>query len=388
MSAPVKAGIHDLAVATAGHVLDLDLLAESAGIDPAKFRIGLGQELMSVPGPDEDIVTMGAAAAKQIIDRHGADGIRTLFFATESGIDQSKSAGMFVHWLLDLPSSCRVVELKQACYSATVALQAAADMVTLRPGERVLVIASDIARYDLDSAAEATQGAGAVAMLVTADPAIAVVEPAMGVFTEHVDDFFRPNDSATAVVDGKLSIQAYLDGMLGAWDDYLARGGADVTAIDRFCHHQPFTKMALKAHRRLAEHTAVDLGPELIEASTAYNRRIGNSYTASLYLALASLLDADDDLAGKRIGLFSYGSGSVSEFFSVVVSDGYRDHTRGAQTAAALAGRTPLDVAEYRALHRAAAELSSREDVEIPGSSAGPFRFAGISGRARQYRRA
>ncbi len=382
-----RVGIHDLAVATAGFVLELDDLAVAAGVDPAKYRLGLGQEQMSVPGPDEDVVTMAAAAAAPIVARHGVDRIRTLFFATESGIDQSKAAGLFVHRLLGLPASCRVVELKQACYSATAALLAAADMVARRPDEQVLVIASDIARYELDSAAEATQGAGAVAMLVTANPAIAEIEPASGVFSADVDDFWRPNDSATAVVDGKLSITAYLDGIAGAWDDYRARGGVEIAAIDRFCHHQPFTKMAVKAHRSLGAHTGAELGIELLEESTAYNRRIGNSYTASLYLALAALLDGDDDLAGRRIGMFSYGSGSVSEFFTLVVSPEYREHSRAGATRELLEARTPVDLSRYRALHAAAAALGSRDDVEVAQESAGPFHFTGITGRARQYRR-
>ncbi len=300
MNAPVI-GIHDLAVATAGHVLELDDLAAATGVDPGKFHIGLGQDQMSVPGPDEDIVTMGASAARRIIDRHGVEGIRTVFFATESGVDQSKSAGVWVHDLLGLPSTSRVIELKQACYSATAALQAAAGLVAREPGSKVLVIASDIARYELDSAAEPTQGAGAVAMLVTADPALLSIEPATGLHTAHVDDFWRPNDSVTAVVDGKLSIEAYLDGFVGAWDDYRAHGGVAADEIDVFTHHQPFTRMAAKAHRRLAEHLGTELAEDRYLRSTLYNRRIGNSYTASLYFGLAALLDGDDDLTGKRV---------------------------------------------------------------------------------------
>ncbi len=382
----VRVGIHDLAVATTGYVVELDDLAAAMGVDPAKYRTGLGQDQMSVPAPDEDIVTMAAAAAGPIIDTHGADRIRTLFLATESGVDQSKAAALFVHQLLGLPSTCRVVELKQACYSATAALQAAADMVARRPDDQVLVIASDVARYELETAAEATQGAGAVAMLVAADPAIAEIEPTAGVFTAEVDDFWRPNDSATAVVDGQLSIFAYRDGVLGAWDDYQARGGVPIDQIDRFCHHQPFTKMAAKALRWLASHTGAGLRPPLIEVSTRYNRRLGNSYTASLYFALAAVLDADDDLTGRRIGMFSYGSGSVSEFFTLLVCEGYRAHTRGAATEELLAARRPIDIAGYRALHAAATNLGSGDDVSVPQESSGPFHFTGISGRARQYR--
>lgn len=379
-------GIHDLSIATASRVLDLGLLAERAGIDPDKYRIGLGQDRMSVPAPDEDIITMAAAAALPIIERHGGDGIRTVLFATESGVDQSKSAAVFVHELLGLAASTRVVELKQACYSATAALQFALGIVARQPEEAVLVIASDIARYAVETAAEPTQGAGAVAMLIARDPAIAEVEPATGIHTVDVDDFWRPNDSDTAVVNGKLSIDAYLDAFVGAWDDYRARGGADIETIDYFCHHQPFTRMAVKAHQRLAVHTGASLTPAQMEPTTRYNRVIGNSYTASLYFALAALLDGDGDLTDRRVGMYSYGSGSIGEFFTLRVRPGYRDALRSEATRTILEARTPLDVDAYRELH-AAHSTSSTDDREIPVTSPGAFHFAGVLGRARRYSR-
>ena len=123
-------GIDDIELATTHHVVDLADFAAANGTDPAKFRLGLGQDEFSFPAADEDVVTMGAAAAAPIIDRCGTEGIRTLLFATESGIDQSKAAGMAVHSLLDLPAQMRIVEFKEACYSATAALQAAVGIVT------------------------------------------------------------------------------------------------------------------------------------------------------------------------------------------------------------------------------------------------------------------
>lgn len=379
-------GIHDLSIATASRVLDLALLAERAGIDPDKYRIGLGQDQMSVPAPDEDIVTMAAAAALPIVERHGASGIRTVLFATESGVDQSKSAAVFVHELLGLDPATRVVELKQACYSATAALQFALGIVARQPEESVLVIAADVARYAVDTAAEPTQGAGAVAMLVTQNPAIAEVEPATGIHTADVDDFWRPNDSDTAVVNGKLSIDAYLDAFVGAWDDYRARGGAAIESIDYFCHHQPFTRMAVKAHQRLAVHTGAALTPAQMESTTRYNRRLGNSYTASLYFALAALLDGEDDVTDRRVGMYSYGSGSIGEFFSLRIRPGYRTALRTEATKRILDSREPLDVDAYRALH-AAHSASSEVDREIAPTSPAPFHFIGVQGRARRYAR-
>lgn len=376
-------GIHDIELATSHYVLELDDVAAHAGIDPAKYRKGLGQDQMSVAAPDEDIVTMAAAAAAPIIERNGADGIRTVLFATETGIDQSKAAGVFVHGLLGLSPNVRVVELKQACYSATAALQSAIGLISRNPGERVLVIASDVARYELDSSAEATQGAGAIAFLVSADPAILEIEPASGVSTSDVSDFWRPNDSSTAVVDGALSVSAYLDALVESWDDYTARGGAELGDIARILYHQPFTKMARKAHRRLVEHTGVAFDEALLETSFAYNRRLGNTYTASIYIALLALLDLEDGLAGERLGFFSYGSGAVSEFFSGIVRPGYREALDPARAARTLDGRERVAIAEYRRLHAEGCVVS--DDLTTPRVTAQPYRFAGVAGQARRY---
>src|SRR5690625_7366180 len=78
-----------------------------------------------MPAPDEDIVTMAAEAAQTLLERHDATKIRQVLFATESSVDQSKAAGVFVHDLLGLPANVRSIELKQACYSGTAALQMA-----------------------------------------------------------------------------------------------------------------------------------------------------------------------------------------------------------------------------------------------------------------------
>ncbi|MFT4235050.1 MAG: hydroxymethylglutaryl-CoA synthase [Microbacterium sp.] len=376
-------GIHDIALATAHHVVSLDDLAAADETDPAKFHVGIGQDEFSFPAPDEDIVTLAADAAAQILERHGTEGIRTVLFATESGIDQSKSAGVFLHSLLGLPAEVRTVELKQACYGGTAALQAALGIISRSPAERVLVIASDVARYALHSSGEPTQGAGAVAMLVSADPAILEIEPTVGVSTVDADDFFRPNDSDVAVVNGKLSISVYTQALNTAWDDLAAHGGPSIDQIARFCYHQPFTKMASKAHRSLGRRLGVELPESSTSQSYAYNRLMGNTYTASLFSGLLALLDDDDALAGQRIGLFSYGSGSVGEFFTGIVQPGYIDQRRPGAVDAQLRSREPIAIPDYRALH--AEVRPSDVDYKTPRVTTRPFRFTGVSARARRY---
>ncbi|MCP3758999.1 hydroxymethylglutaryl-CoA synthase [Streptomyces sp. TBY4] len=201
-------------------------------------------------------------------------------------------------------------------------------------------------------------------------------------------DFWRPNYLTTALVDGKESVSAYLQAMNGAWKDYAEQGGRELEEFAAFCYHQPFTKMAHKAHRALLE----SCGKEIDEAevsraiglTTTYNEDIGNSYTASVYLGLAALLDQADDLTGRAIGLLSYGSGSVAEFFAGVPVPGYRSHLRSEQHREAISRRREIGYADCRERRQRAFPVAGG-DHPAPRETTGPYRLAGLFGRKRAY---
>lgn len=359
----------------------LDALAERQGIDPEKFSKGIGQEKIALPGHDEDIVTMAAEAAQLIIDKYGADGIDTVLFATESGIDQSKAAAIYLHRLLKLSPNCRCVELKQACYSATAALQMACSYVARKPDRKVLVIASDVARYDRDSSGEATQGAGAVAMLVSATPKVAEIGAVSGLFTEDIMDFWRPNNRRTPLFDGKASTLRYLNALVEAWRDYQSNGGLSFEDFSHFCYHIPFSRMGEKANSHLAKTNGVPVDAQKVLPGLIYNRQVGNCYTGALYLSLASLLDnAEDDLGGSNVGLFSYGSGATGEFFDARILPGYRDHLFTQQQRRMLEERESVSYDDYAALW---------EEIDLskgaPEQARGRFRLAGVEDEKRIY---
>ncbi len=130
--------------------------------------------------------------------------------------------------------------------------------------------------------------------------------------------------------------------------------------LARIVYHVPFCKMAKKAHAHLC---ATDRGApaDEREEAAAFERqvagslglsaRVGNAYTASLYLSLAGLVaGSGPELAGQRIGLFSYGSGSCGEFFSGVVMPEARARV-APHLEELLAGRERIDVGEYEALY-------------------------------------
>ena len=387
----MNVGIESISLYVPRFALDLGELAAHRGVPATKFPKGLGQERMAVPAPDEDVVTMAANAAEQALEGVDRDAIDTVIFATESGIDQSKAAAIYVHRLLGLSSRCRTFEVKQACCSSTAALQMALSTVMMRPARKVLIVASDVARYGLGSPGEPTQGGGAIAMVISADPKIAVIDPEIGVYTDDVMDFWRPNYKDEALVDGKYSIKVYLQALEHSWDDYVQESGRQFADFHRFCYHLPFTRMAEKGHVHLARYTGQDLSrPELLEqvdGGLQYNRIIGNCYTASLYLSLLSMLEhGEEDLAGHRIGLFSYGSGCMGSFFSLQVQAGYQNALRTDLHQELLASRENLSMEQYEAFytHRLPTDGS---DYRTPETATGLFRLTGVESHKRCYER-
>lgn len=382
-------GIDSLAMYTSRYALDLGTLAEARGIEADKFYIGLGQRMMSVPPPGEDIVTMAANAAYQALHGEDVSQIEMVLFATESGTDQSKAAGIYIHDLLGLPKRCRVVELKQACYSGTAGLQLAMPFLRENPTKKVLLIASDIARYGLGTTGESSQGAGAVAMLLSANPRILAIEPEMGLASENVMDFWRPNYLDEALVEGKYSSKLYLQMLEQTWSDYCHVSKRQFDDHAYFCYHTPVPRLVEKAHQSLLKlnHQAIteETWVRDMNAALQYGRMMGNSYTASLYVSLISLLDnLSSDLSGKRIGFYSYGSGCVAEYFSGVVQSGYRLHLNTGYHQALFISRQPLTYQEYADFYTYAYPQDGSR-LDVPPHQTGRFRLATVDAHKRLY---
>lgn len=305
--------------------IDMVDLAHARGIDPNKYTLGLGQDKQSVCPLSQDTVTLGANAAAKILSESDKDVIDLVILATESGIDHSKAGATSIHTLLGINPFARCVELKQACYGATAGIQLAKGHIALNPGKKALVIASDISRYGLNTGGEATQGVGSVAMLISANPQIMTLEEDASYFSDDIWDFWRPNYSDVAFVDGKYSNEQYQRLFTTVYENYLMKTKRTLTDFKALCFHIPYTKLGLKSLKLIANETDHASLFETFKISTKYNRQVGNIYTGSLYLSLLSLLENGDLNAGDRIGLYSYGSGAVGEFFSGVLQPNYKD---------------------------------------------------------------
>ncbi len=361
---------------------------------------------MAVVAPGEDPVTMAAEAAHDLLQRFDIDPARIglLITATESAVDGAKPIAAYVHGMLGLHRTCLTFDVKHACYGGTAALKMAAEWCAARQGTGVkaLVIATDVARYAEGAAGEPTQGAGAVAFIVGQDPRLFVLDPGDdAVFTEEVMDFWRPHYSMEAMVQGQLSIDTYLNLLVRTYEAREESSGKRLDDYDYLLFHVPFPKMAYKGFRCLYEREA-RTNPELaaslgtLEEAFAVrtmsalwaNREVGNIYTGSIYLSLAALLERGrEQVAGRAVGLFSYGSGCCAEFFSGRV---VRDAGRFVDSIGidrALRRREELSYEQYLAFRRATAQMAQNGSLEaaLTVLHGGRYSFRGIADHQRIY---
>jgi hydroxymethylglutaryl-CoA synthase len=391
----VRVGIDSLGVAFPRHYVRLADLAAARGVDPAKYEKGLGCTMMAVAHPSEDTVTLAAAAARAALSDGGIDpaDIGLLVVGTETAVDHAKPAASYVQGLLGISAACRVYETKHACYGGTAGVLSACEWIAsgANRGKKALVIAADIARYPLGSAGEPTQGAGAAAMVVSESPRMMSLDfRHTGLWSRDVHDFWRPLSSADALVDGALSLQCYLEGLRNAYSDF---SGGNVEAehdLDVLLFHTPFVKMAEKGHRALLDFSREEAAEEQVlvsmetrvRPSLRIASRIGNSYSASLWIGLASAIEYGGYPSGARVGLYSYGSGFCGEFFSGVLQ---RAHAGLIPSIQALAHRAAIDVATYEAWQ--AERLGEGPFAPLPHAADG-FVYVGMRNGRRQYERA
>jgi len=384
-------GIDKIGFATSPYVLRLKDLAAARDTDPEKLSKGLLLKEQSVAPITEDIVTLAATAADDILTDEDKEAIDMVILATESGIDQSKAAAVFVHGLLDIQPFARSFEMKEACYAATAALDYAKLHVEKFPQSKVLVIASDIAKYGIGTPGEPTQGAGAVAMLISQNPRILSFNDDNVAQTRDVMDFWRPNYATTPFVNGIYSTQQYLDSLKTTWAEYQKRTGLALTDFSAVCFHLPYPKLALKGLKKILDKSLSEEKKDQLQynfdQSILYSQRVGNIYTGSLFLGLLSLLENDPQLkAGDRIALFSYGSGAVSEIFSANLVPGFEqllDHKRMER----LDQRTVLSVADYERLFYEEVDLDPSGNQVFEPATHQTFALTEIKEHQRTYQK-
>lgn len=199
-----KVGIDCISYYVPSLFVDIKDLAIKRDIEPEKLTLGLGLKKMATPDFDEDSASIAANSLFKLITENNIDPktIGRIYLGTESGVDSSKPTSSYVVEILEdifnkkygdrCFKNCDVVDLTFACAGAVDALQNCCDWVRGGENRKAIVIASDIAKYELNSTGEYTQGAGSVSMLVTENPDIISFNGSWGVSVKGIGDFFKP----------------------------------------------------------------------------------------------------------------------------------------------------------------------------------------------------
>ena len=402
--------------------LEIKDLAEQRGIEPAKLEKGLGLHKMALPDVHEDSATFAAEALLKLIQDYNLNPkeISRVYLGTESALDAAKPTATYAVQMVEEYltedfgersfKNCDVVDMTFACVGAVDALHNSLDFVRANPLKKAIVIASDYAKYELASSGEYTQGGGAVALLVSANPRLLEIDNNWGVATESVFDFFKPrrpfskSDLTHApenfpdkievftdepVFDGQYSNQCYQDRIREAYEHY-----KDQTFTIRpyenwryLIFHLPYAFHGKRVFTEIysLENKLDFSDPEKqkaiaksedyisfindkIERSQRASSEIGNMYTASIFMALLSALQTsfneNEDLTEQEIGFLAYGSGSKAKVFVGKMAPEWKSVVKKWNLFEELTKRNQIDFETYEKLHRKQLELSVNENYK------------------------
>lgn len=405
----MKVGIDSITFDLPKIHLPIKVLAENRNIEPEKLVKGLGLHKMSFPDVHQDVVTFAANAVYKLIQQENLNpkDIARIYVGTESAVDSSKPISTYITSLLEQQlgvgsfNYCDTLDMTFACIGAVDALQITLDFIRLNPTKKAIVVATDNAKYDLNSTGEYTQGAGAIAMLVTANPRVLAFSQEVGVSAQGVFDFFKPrryfskeevlntNDNPEwfgileneiafykeqPVFDGQYSNQCYINRTSDAYFKYKEitnQNGKLYESWENILMHLPycfqarrtFVEIFTKENNLTEDIKTISKSPEYLEfvnqtifPSEIASGQVGNMYTGSIFLGMLSTLcfhlQQNTNLTNKKFGFIAYGSGSKSKVFEAEVQEHWQSVIEKTQLFETLNNSTEIDFGTYISLHK------------------------------------
>jgi 3-hydroxy-3-methylglutaryl CoA synthase len=380
-------GIDRLWVEPSTIVMDMATLVRARGASVDEVCGDMMIDARSVVPPWEDPVTLAVNAVIGLLpDPAARQRVKLLLVASESGPDQEKALSTWVQRHAGLPDDCRNLEIKNACNAGSGALRLAANwlLAEAAPGETAIVVCTDISRAHFHKPYEFVMGAGAVALLVSRNPAFFRLERGLtGLYTHEVSDLIRPTSRVEAG-HSETSLLSYMEAASLAFARYgeavIRHGGPRLDGLEGLqgwlphqVYHAPFGGITRRAHRTLmrglqgwrADGQVEDYTRRVVP-SLCFNRRMGGTYAGSVFISLLGLAACEPQVGGRRAGVYSYGSGSTGEFYSGVFGGHAHPIARDTGLEARLGARMVADVALYEEAETSRSAYIDLGDFDIP----------------------
>ena len=312
----IKVGIVGYGVYIPRYRIKVEEIAKVWGADPDQIKRGLLVEEKSVPGPDEDTVTIAVEAARNAIKFAGINPkeIGALYVGSESHPYAVKPTATIVAEATEATPNLTAADYEFACKAGTAGLQACIGVVGAGLVKYGMAIGADTAQGAPGDALEYTAAAGGAAFIVGASEngAIADFEGTCS-FTTDTPDFWRREGQPYPRHGGRFTGKpAYFKHVLSAAHALLRKLKLTPEDFAYAVFHQPNGKFPLQVAQELG-FKKEQIAPGLLTP------KIGNTYSGASLLGLAAVLEIAKP--EDRILVVSYGSGAGSDAFSIVVKD-------------------------------------------------------------------
>ena len=276
-------------------------------------------EEKSVPGPDEDSVTIGIEAAKYALDRAeiNPSKLRAIWTGSESPPYAVKPSSTIIADAIGADPDLNAADFEFACKAGTEALQSSMGFVGSGMSNYAMAIGSDTSQGRPGDALEHTAAAGGAAFIIGEDKnnSLAKIEGSYSYVTNTPDFWRRKHEKYPNHASRFTGKPAYFKHIINAANTLMDEMGTKPEDYDYAVFHQPNVKFPNKAAKILG------FEKEKIKPGLLTNE-IGNTYSGATLVGMASVLDQAEP--GERILWVAFGSGAGSDAFSIKVKDGIK----------------------------------------------------------------
>jgi len=284
------------------------------GADGEAMGKGLSIFSKSVPGPDEDVITIAVEAARGMMRRCDVDpkNIGAIYVGSESHPYAVKPTGSIVAEAIEASPDLTVADLEFACKAGTAGIQACMGLVGSGMVQYGVAIGADTSQGAPGDPLEYSASAGGAAYLIGAKDIIARIDRTVS-YTTDTPDFWRREGQPYPSHGGRFTGEpAYFKHITAAAKRLLEVTGTKPSDYDYAIFHQPNGKFPVRVAKQLG------FTDQQIEVGLL-TPFIGNTYSGAVPLGLAAVLDVAKP--GQRIIAVAYGSGAGSDAFDITVTD-------------------------------------------------------------------
>jgi hydroxymethylglutaryl-CoA synthase len=284
--------------------------------DAERIKGSLNIYEKSVPGLDEDTITISVEAARNALEHAGIDPryIHAIFVGSESHPYAVKPTATVVAEAICATPDLVAADFEFACKAGTTAVQCCSGLVKSGYAKYGVGIGADTSQARPGDALEYTASAGGAAYIIGNDKEEIIAEiKDFYSFTTDTPDFWRKEGESYPKHGARFTGEpAYFRHVVSAAKGLMEKTGTKPEDFDYVVFHQPNGKFPLQAAKLLGiEEEKVKKG--LI---TPY---IGNTYSAATLIGLAAILD--DAKPDQRILAVSFGSGAGSDAFLIETTE-------------------------------------------------------------------